>query len=236
MSSLLLFGPSTDWNIHAVECWHPAVVVEAYVAAGCVLVDATATHPVSRPIRQRLTEGLIVPAAQRHVAAAIPLLALLAGVVTVTGVRHPQRVSGPHAIHVNDESEVAAGALKSGEAACRQQGEDLDQQMMREQSEKRLRLQQLLQPLSYFQERTRLCSAHLLRAPAVRHRGVVQVGAGERLRRSRRPKQQTRWRLHLFRLKRKVWSLLTGCNLTRANCRGCNSVGRRGRGHKRGRC
>lgn len=159
--SLLLFAPSTDWNIHAVECWHPAVVVEAYVAAGRVLADAAAAHPVSGPIRQRLTEGLVVPAAQRHVAAAVPLLALLAGVVTVTGVGHPQRVSGPHAIRVNDEREVAAGALQSGEAACRQQGEDLHQQMMREQSEKRLRLQQLLQPLSYFQERTHLRSAHL---------------------------------------------------------------------------
>lgn len=157
-----MFAPSTDWNIHAVECWHPAVVVEAYVAAGRVLVVAAATHPVSGPIRQRLAEGLVVPAAQRHVAAAIPLLALLAGVVAVTGVRHPQRVSGPHAIRVDDESEVAAGALESGEAARRQQGEDLHQQMMREQSEKGLRLQQLLQPLSHFQERTRLRPAHLL--------------------------------------------------------------------------
>lgn len=157
-----MFAPSTDGNIHAVERWHPAVVVKADVAAGRVLVDATATHPVSGSIGQRLAEGLVVPAAQRHVAAAVPLLALLAGVVIVTGVRHPQRVGRPHAVRVDDEPEIAAGALKSGEAARRQQCEDLDQQVMREQREKRLRLQQLLQPLTDFQERARLCSAHLL--------------------------------------------------------------------------
>lgn len=160
--SSLLFAPSTDGDIHAVERRHPAVVVQADVAAGRVLVDAAAAHPVPGSVGQRLAEGLVVPAAQRHVAAPVPLLALLAGVVAVARVGHPQRVGGPHAVRVDDEPEVAAAALEGGEAARGQQREDLDQQVMREQPEERLRLQQLLQPLAHFQERARRCSARLL--------------------------------------------------------------------------
>lgn len=162
--SAVMATPPVDRHINAVERRHPAVVVETHIAAGCFPVGAVATHPVPRAVRQRLAVRLVVPAAKRHVAATVPLLALFAWVVTVTGVRHPQRVSGPHAVRVDDELEVVAAALERGEALRGQQQEDLDQQVMRQHGEIRLRLEQLLQPLTHLQEVLR----HR-RTPAHRH-------------------------------------------------------------------
>lgn len=151
-ASVVVLAPSIDRHVDAVERRHPAIVMETHVAAGRVPVGAVATHPVSGAVRQRLAERLMVPAAQRHVTAVVSLLALFAGVVAVPGVGHPQRVGGPHGVHVDDEPEVVAGTLERGEALRGQQQEDLEQQVVRQHRQVRLRLQQLLQPLTHQQE------------------------------------------------------------------------------------
>ena len=153
-----------DRHIDAMERWYPAVVMETHIAARCIPVGTMATHPVPGAVWKRLAVRLVVPAAQRHVAAAVPPLALLAGVIAVTGVRHPERVSGPDAVVLDDELEVVAGALERGEALRRQQQEDLHHQVMRQHSQVRLWLQQLLQPLTHLQEVLRhRCAAARLR-------------------------------------------------------------------------
>lgn len=78
--------PAVDGHVNAVERRHPAVVMETHIAAGRVPAGTMATHPVPWAVRQRLAVRLVVPAAKRHVAMPVTLLALLAGVVTVTGV------------------------------------------------------------------------------------------------------------------------------------------------------
>jgi len=114
--SVVMATPPVNGRIDAVERRHPAVVVETHVAAGRVAAGATATHPEAGATRQRLAERLVVPAASRHVATAAVSLALLTGVVAVTGIGHPERVGGPHAVVVDHEQEVAAAALECGEA------------------------------------------------------------------------------------------------------------------------
>lgn len=78
--------PAVDRHINAVERRDPAVIMETHIAARRVPAGAMATHPVPWAIRQRLAVRLVVPATQRHIAAPVTLLALLAGIVTVTGV------------------------------------------------------------------------------------------------------------------------------------------------------
>jgi len=140
--------------------------METHITPRCIPLSTVATHPVAGTIRQRLAVRLVVPATQRHVPRAIPLLALLAGVITVTGVRHPERVGRPHTIVLDDELEVAAGALKRSEALCWQQQQNLHQQVMRQHQQIRLRCQKLLQSLTELQEvLRRRCT------PAKRHCG-----------------------------------------------------------------
>lgn len=137
-ASVVLLAPPVLRHVNAVEHWHPAVVVETHITARGIPVGGVAAHPVAWTVWQRLAERLVVPAAERHVAAAVPLLALLAGVVPVAGVGHPQRVGGPHAICVDDKLEVVAGTFECREALRGQQQEDLDQQVVRQHGQVRL--------------------------------------------------------------------------------------------------
>lgn len=144
-----------DWHVYTMEGGHPAVVMETDIAAGRVFVGAVATHPVPGAVGQRLAVGLVVPAAEGHVSAPVPLFTLLAGIVFVAGVAHPAGVRGAHAVALDDELEIVAGALECGQAVCGQQAEDLDDDVVRQEGHVLLGFQEQLDLKAHLQELVR---------------------------------------------------------------------------------
>lgn len=86
----------------------------------------------------------MMPTAERNITTVISLLALLAGIIFVAWVNNPTRVRRPYTVTLNDTFKVMAGALEGGQALSRQQAEDFNNDVVRQESHVLLRLQKQL--------------------------------------------------------------------------------------------